>query len=156
MIWMAWDWVGTTVAGLSGVVGTVFTWLAGTQGRRHAEQMLARTQQAERRARLWHERREAYFGALRVIDLDLRRERYKELGMLDKLREVEGHWTKAKRVELTTEAATALWAFGSDQIRDLAARWISASDADNVAEMRQIAIEFRATVRQELQDGSRG
>ncbi len=156
MIWMAWDWVGTTVAGLSGVVGTVFTWLAGAQGRQHAAQMLAQTQQAERRARLWHERREAYFGALRVIDLDLRRERYKELGMLDKLREVEGHWTKAKRVELTTEAATALWAFGSDRVRDLATRWITASDADNVAEMRQIALEFRATVREELQDDSQG
>ncbi|MGW1608956.1 hypothetical protein ACWCQZ_06030 [Streptomyces sp. NPDC002285] len=153
---MAWDWVGTTVAGLSGVVGTVFTWLAGAQGRQHAAQMLVHTQQAERRAQLWHERREAYFGALRVIDLDLRRERYKELGMLDKLHEVEGHWTKVKRVELTTEAATALWAFGSDHVRDLAARWIIASDADNVAEMRQIALQFRAAVRQELQDDSQG
>ncbi|MCX5009207.1 hypothetical protein OHB05_42590 [Streptomyces sp. NBC_00638] len=153
---MAWDWVGTTAAGLFGVAGTAFTWLAGAQGRRHAERMLARTQQAERRARLWQERREAYFGALRVIDLDLRRERYKELGQLQKLQEVEGHWTKVRRVELTTEAATALWAFGSDTVRDLAARWITASDADNVAEMRQIALEFRAAVRRELQDPTQG
>ena len=46
--------------------------------------------------------------------------------MLEKLREVEGHWTRGNRVELTTEAATALWAFGSDRVRDLAARWITA------------------------------
>ncbi|MGW1530971.1 hypothetical protein [Streptomyces aureus] len=153
---MAWDWVGTAVAGLVGVAGTVFTWLAGAQGRRHAEHMLVLTQQAERRARLWQERREAYFGALRVIDLDLRRERYKELGQLNKLYEVEGHWTKVKRVELTTEAATALWAFGSDPVRELAAHWIRASDADDVTEMRRIALEFRAAVRRELQDPTRG
>ncbi|GAA2209333.1 hypothetical protein GCM10009850_047910 [Nonomuraea monospora] len=36
---MAWEWVAPVATGVSGVVGVVFTWYAGHQGRKHAEKV---------------------------------------------------------------------------------------------------------------------
>ncbi|MEU8362333.1 hypothetical protein AB0C27_40575 [Nonomuraea sp. NPDC048882] len=55
---MAWEWVAPVATGITGIVGTAFTWWAGHQGRRHAERVaqdaatsaLARDREARRAA----------------------------------------------------------------------------------------------------------
>lgn len=61
-----WERVGSAVTGIIGIVGVIFTWPAGAQGRKHAEHMVARAHAAENQEACRRERREAYFCALRA------------------------------------------------------------------------------------------
>jgi hypothetical protein len=65
---MAWEWVAPVITGASGTVGVVFTWLAGAQGRSHAERMVPQSQAAEQHTHVLKERRDAYFAALRIAE----------------------------------------------------------------------------------------
>ncbi|MFD7815524.1 hypothetical protein ACFV6E_21710 [Streptomyces sp. NPDC059785] len=148
---MASEWIAPVVTGVSGAIGVVFTWLAGAQGRAHAERMVARTQAAEQDAYLRTERRDAYFAALRVAVLDVRRLRYEREGKRRKLREVERYWTKAKRVEMSMEALAAVHAFGSDEACHFAEAWRVATEVDDLDAMQRLVVEFRSVMRAELQ-----
>ncbi|MBC2907949.1 hypothetical protein [Streptomyces cupreus] len=133
-------------------MGVFFTWLAGSQGRKHAERMVDQAQSAERRARLQKERRDAYFAAMRVVDLDIRRVRYKQQGKFRRLEQVEQYWTKSKRVEMSAEAEIALHAYGSDEARDFAEAWRVAAEGEDLAAMQELAENFRSQMRIELQE----
>jgi hypothetical protein len=85
---MAGEWVASVATGVSGGIGVFFTWLAGSQGRNHAAQMVEQSQASERQARLLKERRDAYFAAMRAVELDVRRVRYTREGEADKLERV--------------------------------------------------------------------
>lgn len=84
------------------------------------------------------ERRDAYFSALRVAVLDVRRLRYEQASEAEKLREVEQYWTKTKRIEMSMEALIALHAFGSDDARQFAEAWRAATETDDLDLMRQL------------------
>jgi hypothetical protein len=150
---MAWEWVAPVAAGVSGSVGVFFTWLAGSQGRKHAERMVDQSQAAEHRARLQKERHDAYFAAMRVVDLDIRRVRYKQEEMLGALAQIEQYWTKSKRVEMYTEAEIALYAYGSDEVRGFAEAWRVAVEDEDLGAMQELADRFRSQMRAELQEG---
>ncbi|WP_329138145.1 hypothetical protein [Streptomyces sp. NBC_00670] len=149
---MASEWIAPVVTGVSGAIGVVFTWLAGAQGRAHAERLVAQSQQAEQRAYLRKERRDAYFAALRVAILDVRRLRYGQARKVRKLREVERYWTKTKRIEMSMEALIALHAFGSDDARRFATEWRVATEADDLDTMQRLVGQFRELMRLELRE----
>ena len=149
---MAWEWVAPVVTGFSGGIGVFFTWLAGSQGRKHAGQMVEQSQTSERGARLLKERRDAYFAAMRVVELDIRRVRYKREGETDKLEQLDQYWTKSKRVEMNTEALIGLHAFGSEEARGFAETWRVAAEVENLAAMQALAQQFRQQMASELQE----
>ncbi|MER6209095.1 hypothetical protein [Streptomyces sp. NPDC001642] len=149
---MAWEWVAPVVTGFSGGIGVFFTWLAGSQGRKHAGQMVEQSQTSERRARLLKERRDAYFAAMRVVELDIRRVRYKKDEEADKLEQLDQYWTKSKRVEMNTEALIGLHAFGSEEARGFAETWRIAAEAEDLAAMQALAQQFRHQMASELQE----
>ncbi|MEU1013555.1 hypothetical protein [Streptomyces sp. NPDC005890] len=150
---MASEWIPAVVTGLSGALGVTFTWLAGAQGRAHAERMVAQSREAERHTYLRKERRDAYFEALRVAVLDVRRLRYERSGKTEKLREVEQYWTKTKRIEMSMEALIALHAFGSEEARRFAEAWQVATEANDLDTMQRLVREFGELMRTELQEG---
>lgn len=150
---MASEWIAPVVTGVSGALGVVFTWLAGAQGRAHAERMVTQSQEAEQRSYLRKERRDAYFAALRVAVLDVRRLQYERARKVRKLREVERYWTKTKRIEMSMEALNAVHAFGSDEARQFAAAWRVATEADDLGTMQRLVEQFRELMRAELQEG---
>ncbi|MYT70368.1 MULTISPECIES: hypothetical protein [unclassified Streptomyces] len=150
---MAAEWIAPVVTGVSGALGVVFTWLAGAQGRAHAERMVDRSQTAERRSYLRIQRRDAYFSALRVAVLDVRRLRYEQTGKTDKLDEVEQYWTKTKRIEMSMEALISVHAFGSNEARQFLEEWRAATEADDLAFMQQLVEQFRELIRGEFQEG---
>ncbi|MFM9699187.1 hypothetical protein [Streptomyces europaeiscabiei] len=150
---MAWEWVAPVAASAAGVVGVVFTWLAGAQSRAHAEKMVRESREAERQARLTQERRDAYFAALRVLDLERRRAKYKNEGKTEKIEQIEIYWTKGKRIEMTTDALNALHAFGSAEVQRRAAEWSVAIEEGDHEVMREVVVQFREQMRIELQSG---
>ncbi|MEJ8670358.1 hypothetical protein WKI71_23840 [Streptomyces sp. MS1.AVA.1] len=131
----------------------MFTWLAGAQSRAHAEKMVRASREAERQARLTQERREAYFAALRVLDLERRRAKYKNQGKAEKLQQIETYWTKGKRIEMTTDALNALYAFGSAEVQHRATEWSAAVEEGDHEVMREVVAQFREQMRSELQGG---
>ncbi|MFD0742196.1 hypothetical protein ACFQ1L_10335 [Phytohabitans flavus] len=104
LLCMAWEWVAPVVTGTAGVVGVVFTWFAGAQGRKHTERMIEQTRLADDRTRLLNERKDAYLTALRTIELRKRRERYRERGKLERIQQLDERWPKAERVHMEMEA----------------------------------------------------
>jgi hypothetical protein len=147
---VAWEWVAPVVTGASGAVGVFFTWLAGVHGRAHAERMLKWGREAERQATLVKERRDAYLAVLRVVELDLRRARYTRSGRLDKLEQVEAHWNKARRVEMTMDAIVGVSAFGSEDAQRFADQWRAAVESDDQNALHEAAERIRQQVRYEL------
>ncbi|WP_433918776.1 hypothetical protein OIE50_19905 [Streptomyces canus] len=149
---MAWEWVASVVTGVSGGIGVFFTWLAGSQGRNHAAQMVEQSQTSERRAHLLKERRDAYFAAMRAVELDIRRVRYKKEGEADKLEQLDQYWTWSKRIEMYTEALIGLHAFGSEEARGFAETWRVVAEAEDLAAMQALAQQFRQQMASELQE----
>lgn len=147
---MAWEWVAPVVTGASGAVGVFFTWLAGAQGRAHAELMLRAGREAEREATLAKERRDAYLTVLRVVELDLRRARYKQSGKLEKLEQVERYWDKGRRVEMAMDAIIGVRAFGSEDAQRFADQWRAAVESDDENALHEAAERIRQQVRHEL------
>lgn len=98
-----------------------FTWYSGAQSRRHVEDLT-------RHSTLVKEKREAYFAALRVADLDLRRQRYEREGKQAKLEAIESTFPKGERVRMSAEATIGLAVFGSKEARVIAAEWSEAAD----------------------------
>ncbi|RAJ70556.1 hypothetical protein K377_07966 [Streptomyces sp. PsTaAH-137] len=115
--------------------------------------MVDRSQTAERRSYLRIQRRDAYFSALRVAVLDVRRLRYEQTGKTDKLDEVEQYWTKTKRIEMSMEALISVHAFGSNEARQFLEEWRAATEADDLAFMQQLVEQFRELIRGEFQEG---
>ncbi|WP_280887518.1 hypothetical protein [Streptomyces sp. LBL] len=115
--------------------------------------MVAQSREAEQRTYLRKERRDAYFAALRVAVLDVRRLRYEHARKVRKLREVERYWTKTKRIEMSMEALIALHAFGSDEARQFSVAWRVATEANDLDTMQRLVEQFRALMRVELQEG---
>ncbi|ANP53092.1 hypothetical protein AVL59_29290 [Streptomyces griseochromogenes] len=115
--------------------------------------MVAQSREAEQHTYLRKERRDAYFEALRVAVLDVRRLRYERAGKTEKLREVEQYWTKTKRIEMSMEALNALHAFGSNEARQFAEAWRVATEADDLDTMQRLVEQFRELMRAELQAG---
>ncbi|WP_217179148.1 hypothetical protein [Streptomyces sp. AC495_CC817] len=150
---MAWEWVAPVATAASGAIGVVFTWLAGAQSRTHAERMVRESREAERQVRLTQERRDAYFAALRVVDLETRRVKYKNQGNEDKLRQVEEYWPKSKRIEMIADALNALHAFGSDEARRHAVAWGAALEEGDHQKMGDVIEQFRAQMSSELRNG---
>lgn len=149
---MAWEWVAPLVTGVSGGVGVFFTWLAGSQGRRHAEHMVDQAQVVERRSSLLRERRDAYFAVMRAVELEIRRLRYEREGENAKLDQINQYWTKSKRVEMNMEALIALHAFGSEEARRFAEAWRLAAGSEDLAAMQDLARQFRQQMASELQE----
>jgi hypothetical protein len=50
---VAWEWTTAAATGVTGVAGVFFTWLAGSQGRRHAESLADRNERSARDERAW-------------------------------------------------------------------------------------------------------
>ena len=115
--------------------------------------MVAQSQKGEQRTYLRKERRDAYFAALRIAVLDMRRLQYERARKVRKLREVERYWTRTKRIEMGMEALNAVHAFGSDEARQFAAAWQVATEADDLVTMQQLVEQFRELMRAELQEG---
>jgi hypothetical protein len=115
--------------------------------------MVAQSREAEQRSHLRKERRDAYFEALRVAVLDVRRLRYERSGKTEKLREVEHYWTKTKRIEMSMEALIALHAFGSEEARHFAEEWQVATEANDLDTMQRLVRQFGELMRTELQEG---
>ncbi|MEV4020015.1 hypothetical protein AB0J35_57015, partial [Nonomuraea angiospora] len=136
---MAWEWVAPVVTGVSGLAGVIFTWLAGSQSRQHAERMVEHNRVAEEQARLFKERRDAYLAALRYIDLVRRRADYKSHGQHDKLQLFDEQWPRTKRIEMEIDTLIALRAFGSERVLELAAEWIDAHLAEHRDAAAQVA-----------------
>jgi len=93
--------------------------------------MLRAGREAEREATLAKERRDTYVAVLRVVELDLRRTRYKKSGKLEKLEQVERYWDKARRVEMTMDAIIGVRAFGSEDAQRFADQWRAAVESDD-------------------------
>ncbi|MCX4668977.1 hypothetical protein OG453_20260 [Streptomyces sp. NBC_01381] len=128
----------------------VFTWLAGAQGRSHAERMVALSQQADQRAHLLKERRDAYFVVMRAAHLELQRLKYKRSSQTSKLHELERYWTAERRIEMSADALIGLFTFGSDEAREFIYEWREAADDGDLATMNDLADRFRALVKSEL------
>ncbi|MEU1237896.1 hypothetical protein ABZ399_27345 [Micromonospora aurantiaca] len=108
---------------------------------------------AERQAWLLKERRDAYLAALRVIDLDLRRSRYRREGKQDKLEQVESFWPKVERVRMSMEALIGVNMFGSGAARRLADEWAVALESDDEAEPARVMRHIQDQLRRELNPG---
>lgn len=147
---MAWEWVAPVVTGLTGAVGVFFTWLSGAQGRAHTERMQEQTRENETRAWLLRERRDAYLAALTVIDLEMRRHRYKREGKSEKLQELERRWPKAERVQLSMNAVIGVSTFGSAQMQEIAREWLDAVESDGEDALTIAVQNIRDQARQEL------
>ncbi|MFF2202002.1 hypothetical protein [Streptomyces sp. NPDC058145] len=115
--------------------------------------MVAQSHEAEQRTYLRKERRDAYFAALRVAVLDIRRLRYERARKVRRLRKVERYWTKTKRIEMSMEALIALHAFGSAGARQFAEAWRVAAETDDLDTMQQLVQQFSELMRVELQEG---
>ncbi|MEU1890826.1 hypothetical protein [Streptomyces pristinaespiralis] len=112
--------------------------------------MVDETRAADRRAQLTQERRDAYFAALRVAEVDVRRLKYKQNNETEKLGLIDQYWTRSKRAEISAEALIAVHTFGSPQARLLAEAWRDAAEAEDMAEMKRLVHEFRELTRSEL------
>jgi hypothetical protein len=100
-----------------------FTWLTGSQSRKQIEKVAAKQDQKTERDRVMQERRNAYFAALELASIDLRRIRYERKGEEQKLAEVEHKWPKRDRVQMAIQATTALEVYGSPPARDFLRQW---------------------------------
>ncbi|GGV72301.1 hypothetical protein GCM10010277_84990 [Streptomyces longisporoflavus] len=138
------------ITGVSGVAGVFFTWLTGAQGRLHTERMVSQSQQAEQRAHLLKERRDAYFAVMRAAHLELQRLEYKRTAQTSKLHELEQYWTTERRIEMSADALIGLFTFGSDEARGFIYEWREATDSDDLGRMNDLADRFRALVKSEL------
>ncbi|UJW28748.1 hypothetical protein L3Q67_26160 [Saccharothrix sp. AJ9571] len=147
---MAWEWVAPSATGLAAVTGVFFTWLTGRQGRSQVERMTRRTEEAAARDRLMQERREAYFAAMLVAELGLRRRRYEREGKAGKLAELDQTWPKAKRVQMEMDAVIGLETYGSPQARELLGRWSEAAADEDEAWIRAVRDAMVDLARQEL------
>ncbi|MFI0481980.1 hypothetical protein [Actinomadura sp. 9N215] len=148
---MAWEWVAPVVTGLTGAIGVGFTWLAGAQSRVHAERMVEQSHLAEERARLFEDRRDAYFALLRWIDLVNKRADHEARGEQDKVQQFDEQWPWAKRIDWTIDVLIGVQAFGSERVSQLCEDWNIAFGTglhDTAAELRE---QLRAVVRDELQ-----
>ena len=112
--------------------------------------MLAHAQESERRSELTKERRDAYVAALLVIELDLRRMRYKLSGKAEKLDEIDRYWSKGRRAEMTMEAIVAVSTFGSAQAQQFANQWRTAVESGDETALQAAAHRIQQQVRHEL------
>ena len=171
---MAVDWIAPTIASASGVVGVVFTWLAGAQGRSHTERVAESTRlhaermaegarlhtermaelerQAQAAERIEHERREAYLSYLRYYHLEFRRQRYKAIGAEEKLAHLDSRWSKADRVDAGREAFLGLQAYGSTEVVSLATDWFLAWESYNRPEEDALGRALQDRILHELRD----
>ncbi|BCB79430.1 hypothetical protein GCM10022251_71710 [Phytohabitans flavus] len=154
LLCMAWEWVAPVVTGTAGVVGVVFTWFAGAQGRKHTERMIEQTRLADDRTRLLNERKDAYLTALRTIELRKRRERYRERGKLERIQQLDERWPKAERVHMEMEALIGIRAFGSKRVLDLADRWYDADEAGDAKASTELVEQLQQAIRAELHGGA--
>ncbi|WP_157245383.1 hypothetical protein [Nonomuraea typhae] len=148
---MAWAWLAPLATGVSGVAGIVFTWLAGAQGRKHAQYLLAESREADARERLLKERRDAYLAILRIIEISRKCEKYRIRNETEKLRQLDEWWPRSERARMEIEATTALRAFGSDAIQAMAEGWIAARIDGDYAVLNVRTRALRQQVRDELQ-----
>lgn len=146
---MAWEWVAPVATASVGAAGVFFTWLTGTQSRRHLERLTRRAEETARYERSVRERRDAYLAALKVCRLDLARERYARRGDDEKLAEVHKSFPKGERVRMSIEARIAVDTFGSEDARRANALW-SQAVADGEVRMREVYEQLVAMVRAEL------
>ncbi|GAA4189996.1 hypothetical protein GCM10022252_27570 [Streptosporangium oxazolinicum] len=65
---MAWEWVSPVATGATGVVGVVFTWWAGHQGRKHAEQVALQNASAGLRQAREARQAAAYLDVLTTVE----------------------------------------------------------------------------------------
>ncbi|MEU8397669.1 hypothetical protein AB0C28_20945 [Nonomuraea sp. NPDC048892] len=147
---MAWEWVAPVIVGGAGAVGVFFTWFAGAQGRAHAERMVGAAKDEE--ARVWRlkERRDAYLEVLKVVELELRRQRYARDGEDRKLAELEQTWPEKQRARMGVEAVVGVQVFGSAGLRELAESWRVAAENGDYATMVILGEQLRGQVRREL------
>lgn len=65
---MAWEWVAPMATGITGIAGVTFTWLAGHQGRRHAEEVARQNSTAQRALTREARQAEAYLEILTLTN----------------------------------------------------------------------------------------
>ncbi|CAL9461619.1 hypothetical protein SUDANB99_02645 [Streptomyces sp. enrichment culture] len=112
--------------------------------------MVSETLAADRRAQLTKERRDAYFAALRVAEIDVRRLKYKQNSETEKLHLIDQYWSKSKRAEMSAEALIAVHTFGSSEARLFAEAWRDATEVEDLEEMRRLIHGFRELTRSEM------
>lgn len=147
---VAWEWVAPVATAVVGTAGAYFTWLAGERGRKHAERMLTQQQEADERASLTQPRRDAYMAALKYIELDRRRQRYKLEDEQDKLAQIEKRWPKDERVEMLMDAVIGVRTYGSTDAQRFADEWRQAIDEGNDDALAAAACKIQEQVRREL------
>ncbi len=151
---VAWEWVAPVATAVAGTAGAFFTWLAGEQGRRHAERMLAQQQETDERASLTQARRDAYITALKYIELDRRRQRYKLEEKKEKLAEIEERWPRAERVDMLMEAVIGVSTYGSKRAQSFADEWRQAIEEGNDDALAAAARKIQEQVRRQLNPDS--
>jgi hypothetical protein len=147
---MAWEWVAPVTTGIVGIAGVTFTWLTGYQARKQTEAMTRRQEEKIERTRMTEEQRSAYFAALELASIELRRARYAREGKDDKLAEVEQKWPKRERVHMSMQSRTRIEVFGSKASREFVRRWDHATDEEDEESLKRIYEEGLALVRREL------
>jgi len=142
------SWVAPVAAGVFGVAGVFFTWLAGHQGRKQVERMAARSEISRRLEKSGEERRNAYLSALSLFRLELMRMRYERRQYTVGLDEIDRIWNREDRIRLVIDASTAVDTFGSQEARDCIQQW---SEVGNDEALRRSIYErFLRVARREL------
>ncbi|MFI0449792.1 hypothetical protein [Actinomadura sp. 6N118] len=113
--------------------------------------MVEHNRLAEERARLFKERRDAYFAFLHWIDLVTKRTSYVRRGEQDKLQQFDEQWPWSKRIDWTIDVLIGVQTFGSERVFQLAEDWMDTHDADLHDVTTELRTQLRAVVRDELQ-----
>ncbi|WP_306214586.1 hypothetical protein [Actinoplanes sp. RD1] len=145
---MAWEWVAPVATAVAGASGAAFTWLAGRQGREHMERLAARSEKAAGEARLWQERRDAYFSLLRYVRIERKRAKYKHTSDA-KLAELEKKWPKGERVSTEATVVTAIGMFGSLEARRILDDWLAKEGEERDEHLARFYQAFEQQVRRE-------
>lgn len=132
---MSWEWVAPVATASAGAAGVFFTWLAGHQGRKHVSELARKAEEKENRDRILKERRDAYLGALRLLQ-----GRQSLDGQFD--------LDAMERAKLAGEVNASIAAFGSTEARDCLRRWLDAGDNEHA--LQSACEDFLRIARSEL------
>ncbi|WP_405973309.1 hypothetical protein OG496_31370 [Streptomyces sp. NBC_00988] len=144
------EWLAPVLTASTGALGVFFTWLAGARAPKNAEQVFQRVDATENQRSVRRERREGYFEALRMIELDLRIATYRAQSCTEELEALESSWPSSRRLEMSVEAKMVVQIFGSGEVRLLTTEWEEVAREGDVEKMEAVAERFRSQVRSEL------
>ncbi|TYB56827.1 hypothetical protein FXF51_42740 [Nonomuraea sp. PA05] len=118
---MAWEWVAPVATATSGIVGVAFTWLAGYQGRKHAEQVAQQSAQNDLAKAREERRARAYADILTMVYSSTEAVMHKLLKL--ELKGDEPYSMPGVHDQVVTSTQVNL--YGSPAVREAYSKWFS-------------------------------